>query len=259
MLSMLPDLVAGLAWEPNIKGGLYVVIAFVVLCGSPYLLLSTNSGARLGFLLAGAGLFGFMVIIGAVWWVYGIGPKGRTPVWHPETTITGNLDQVESGVLGPFPTDWTELELSDKKVADAQPVVDGVLTGNADEGVEGLFEAPSEYVAAKAYRYGGESYGPLGLNFRPLNLFHKASYLVVQVQPAKHVEPEPGKALPKPEADPSAQPVSVLLVRDLGSLRLNPAIATIASAMIFGLFVYQLHVRDKEIMAKAAAGRSVTT
>lgn len=258
MLSMLPDLLAGLAWEPNIKGGLYVVISFVVLCGSPYLLLATNSGARLGFLLAGAGLFGFMVIIGSVWWVYGIGPKGRTPVWHPETTITGSLDQVEAGVLGPFPEGWQELELSDKKVADAQPVVDGILTGG-EEGAEGLFEAPSEYLAAKAYRYGGESYGPLGLDFRPLDLFHKPSYLVVQVQPVKHVDPEPGKPLPTPEADPLAQPVSVLLLRDLGSLRLNPAIATIASAMIFGLFVYQLHVRDKEIMAKAAAGRSVTT
>ena len=39
------------------------------------------------------------------------------------------------------------------------------------------------------------------------------------------------------------------MVRDLGSLRLNPAVFTIASALLFGLLVYQLHTRDKELMA----------
>ena len=43
---------------------------------------------------------------------------------------------------------------------------------------------------------------------------------------------------------------TVLLLRDLGHKRLNPAVATISSAMIFGLLVYQLHTRDKEAMAK---------
>jgi hypothetical protein len=42
------------------------------------------------------------------------------------------------------------------------------------------------------------------------------------------------------------------MVRDLGSLRLNPAVFTIASALLFGLLVYQLHTRDKELMAKRA-------
>lgn len=273
MLSLLSsDLLAALSWDPNIKGGLYVVIAFVVLCGSPYLLLATNSGARLGFLLAGAGLFGFMLIIGVVWWVYGIGPKGRTPTWKPQTTVTGEPAQVTAGPLAAFPEGWHKLELTDKKVADAQPVIDGVLTGGEEGG--GLFEASSEYEVVGAYGKGGESYGPLGLDFRPFNLFHKANYLTIQVAPvAEEDHAAEGEAPPAPPEDQAAeggaspsepahnvQPVSVVLLRDLGSLRLNPAIATIASALIFGLFVNQLHVRDKEAMAKAAAaGSPVTT
>lgn len=268
MLSLLTsDLLAALTWDPNIKGGLYVVISFVVLCGSPYLLLATNSGARLGFLLAGAGLFGFMLIIGVVWWVYGIGPKGRTPTWKPQTTVTGEPAQVASGPLAGFPDDWRKLELTDKKVADAQPVVDGVLTGG-EEG-DGLFGGASEYEVVGAYGRGGETYGPLGLDFRPFNLFHKANYLTIQVAPvAEEDHAAEGEAPPAPPEDhaaeggespsapvhaPAAQTVSVVLLRDLGSLRLNPAIATVASALIFGLFVNQLHVRDKEAMAKAKA------
>jgi hypothetical protein len=49
--------------------------------------------------------------------------------------------------------------------------------------------------------------------------------------------------------DEAARPAAVIMVRDLGSLRLNPAVFTIASALLFGLLVYQLHTRDKELMA----------
>ena len=62
-----------LAWDPTIRGVLVVVTAVVVLSGSVYLLLATNTGARLGFLIAAAGLFGWMTIMGVVWWLYGIG------------------------------------------------------------------------------------------------------------------------------------------------------------------------------------------
>ena len=60
----------------------------------------------------------------------------------------------------------------------------------------------------------------------------------------------PGAAPPRPRVDPNATPAAVVMVRDLGSLRLNPAVFTIASALLFGLLVYQLHTRDKELMAK---------
>ena len=42
------------------------------------------------------------------------------------------------------------------------------------------------------------------------------------------------------------------MVRDLGSLRLNPGVFTVASGLLFGLLIYQLHTRDKEYMAMKA-------
>ncbi len=45
-------------WNPTIIGVLTVLCAVGLFCGSVYLLLGTNLGARLGFLVAAAGLYG---------------------------------------------------------------------------------------------------------------------------------------------------------------------------------------------------------
>src|SRR5205085_7614877 len=152
-------------------------------------------------------------------------------------------------VLQDFPKDWEKLEIAAPEVADAQPVVDAALTNNGEAG--GQFKEATAYLVVGAETRGGEHYAPFGLPaIRPIDLFHKPHYLVVQVQPVVKQETTPGAAPPKPKVDPSAPVYSVLMVRDLGHKRLNPAVATISSALIFGLLVYQLHTRDKEAMAK---------
>lgn len=240
-------LVGALSWEPQVKGGLYVLLAILILPGSVYLVLATDMGARLGFQLAAAGLAGFMVIIGAVWWAYGIGPQGSAPVWREEAIVAGDPARSGEEYLEGFPEEWERLEVTDPEVADAQPVVDGSLT--AEEG--GLFGSAAEYLVVGAYNFGGETYAPLGLpSIRPLDILHKPHYLIVQVQPVLQEETEAGAPPPRPAPDPTQPVYSVVLLRDLGSLRLNPAVATISSALIFGLLVYQLHTRDKEAMAK---------
>src|SRR4029079_16718959 len=50
-------------WSPTILGVLVVLSAIGLFCGSVYLLLSTNLGARLGFLVAAASFTGFMVLL----------------------------------------------------------------------------------------------------------------------------------------------------------------------------------------------------
>ncbi len=238
-----------LSWNPHVRGGLYVLISVIILCGSGALILGTNLGGRLGFQAAAAGLTGFFVVIGATWWVYGIGPQGKAPAWVPRFEVSGDLGQVESEILSGFPRGWKELALDDPAVADALPVSDAELTGG--EGGRGLFQSSADYLPVAALEKGGETYGPFGVfNFRPLNLFHKPHYLIIQVQAVEPQEVVPGAAPPRPRVDPNARPVAVVMVRDLGSLRLNPAVFTIASALLFGLLVYQLHTRDKELMAK---------
>ena len=84
---MTSQLLAALAWDPQIRGALIVVTAFVILPGSVYLLLATNTGAKLGFLIAAAGFFGWMAVMGWIWVVYGIGIKGDAPTWHVEEVV----------------------------------------------------------------------------------------------------------------------------------------------------------------------------
>ncbi len=57
----------GNLWNPTIIGVLTVLCAVGLFCGSTYLLLATNLGARLGFLIAGAGLSGFLLLLTSLW------------------------------------------------------------------------------------------------------------------------------------------------------------------------------------------------
>jgi hypothetical protein len=249
------NLLLALTWDPQVRGGLYVFLAVGVLCGSCFLLLSTNLGARLGFQVAAAGLTGFLTIIGSVWWVYGIGPKGQPPTWQPSTIVAGDLGQGGTGVVAGFPQGWSKLDLAAPEVADALPVADTALTTGA-AGAKGAYKSSSEFLPVGAFNKGGATYGPFGIfNFRPLNLFHKPHYLIIQVQGVVKQDAVAGAAPPKPAVDPNAQPTAVLMTRNLGSQRLNPAVFTIAAGLFFGLLVYQLHTRDKELMALQAKAK----
>jgi hypothetical protein len=248
---MTDSLTLALTWNPQVRGGLYVFIAVVILCGSGFLILSTNLGGRLGFQAAAAGLTGFLVVIGSVWWVYGIGPKGKAPTWVPRFVAQGDLGQTGGKILANFPRGWEKLELGDPAVADALPISDAELTKSKG----GFFKSASDFLPVAAVQRGGATEGPFGvLNIRPLNLWHKPHYLVIQVKPVVHQETVPGAAPPRPVVDENATPVAVVMERDLGSLRLNPAVFTIASGLLFGLLVYQLHTKDKELMALQAKG-----
>ena len=58
---------AGIAWDPQIRGFLALGVGVVVLLGSVYLVMVTNLGSRLGFLLAAAAFWGWLMIMGFVW------------------------------------------------------------------------------------------------------------------------------------------------------------------------------------------------
>src|SRR5690606_39112961 len=74
-------LLGGIAFDPHIRSILVVLTGVVILAGSIWLIIATNLGTRLGFLLTAGGLFGWMTIIGITWWLTppAIGPRGDTP------------------------------------------------------------------------------------------------------------------------------------------------------------------------------------
>ena len=86
----MTGLLGAIAFDPNIRGVLVVLVGATVLIGSIFLVVSTNSGVRLGFLIVGAALFGWMFLLSSMWWMYGIGYKGRDPAWMP---VEINLDR----------------------------------------------------------------------------------------------------------------------------------------------------------------------
>jgi hypothetical protein len=92
-------LLAGIAWDPQIRGFLAVLVGVVVLMGSVYLLLGTNLGARLGFLVAISAVFGWCTLMGVTWWVYGnIGMLGETPHWEVEEIVYQAGGTAEDGL-----------------------------------------------------------------------------------------------------------------------------------------------------------------
>lgn len=90
---------AGIAWDPHLRGVLTVLAGVVILMGSVYLILYTNLGSRLGFMLALGGFFGWMTILGFTWWLNppAIGPRGDLPVWEPVEIVTGDLTDAANG------------------------------------------------------------------------------------------------------------------------------------------------------------------
>jgi hypothetical protein len=84
-------MLAGLAYNPHIAGILIVATGVVVLIGSVWLLLATNSGIRVGTLLAVTALMGWMFIMGSTWWMYGKGWQGNSPAWITVDINVGDL------------------------------------------------------------------------------------------------------------------------------------------------------------------------
>lgn len=285
----LVHVLAGIAWDPEIRGILAVLAGVGVLMGSVYLLLTTNLAHRLGFLVALAGLFGWMIIHGFVWWIYAPsnGPAGARPSWEVEELNHGDLSQalleeargIETQGLPP-PDEleqatvdtaeqvseenraaldgWELLPAADPARAEAQAAADAALT---EDGLVSGISSNDDYV----YRYVLETGGKPerdgdGVVDRVTNritnslrLTHPPHHMIVQVQPAVPQEEEPGQPPPTPEPDPDAQVLSLVMVRDLGQTRLPAALLTLGSALVFGLLCAMLHQRDKRVAANRAA------
>ena len=96
-------MLSAISWDPGFRGILVVLTGVVVLCGSVFLLLATNTGVRLGFLLALTGLFGWMTIMGIIWSMYGIGYKGPTPTWKVLDVNEGNIKDTPVAVARTLP------------------------------------------------------------------------------------------------------------------------------------------------------------
>ena len=284
---MSSSILAALSADPEIRGALIVLTALVLLPGSVYLLLSTNLGAKVGFLVAAAGLTGWMATMGWIWVVYGIGIKGVEKSWHVEEVVTGDVAELTTiDAAATLPRGWEKLKTGSPTLGDAVAAADRVLAPaqeaaghEGDEGptaggrpIEPVFAKADEYILEAGYETGGEDYwlpgGGLseGANDHPKNNpiskavakirrgpFHKPHYAAIQVRPVLPQPPVTTGAPPKPEPDTSKPATTVIMVRDLGNVRFPSALFAFSMTILFGVIASTLHRRDKEIMAAKAS------
>ena len=308
---------AAIAFDPAIRGILVTLVGVAVLGGSLYLLLATNMGSRLGFLLTMASLTGWMFSMGIFWWIYGIGLIGRMPTWSEKEvnfdrsvpTVTANVDKLpdsdpQTGTL-PTPQEllaeyearnpdvreqieategegfepasltevvtlvpelkvelqeqlngWKILPESDSRRGEAVASADAALAAGL---VFGQDTGPASYTVKDVFFYGGKTASQPEDIPGERNLFEKAwnrvvstvqvknppQYAAITVQ--KNVEQvvAPGEAPPPAQIDESASTVTVIFERNLGNRRLIPFLFTLFNGILFFVFCWMLHTRDK--------------
>jgi hypothetical protein len=121
-----------------------------------------------------------------------------------------------------------------------------ILNGYASGGKDGLPDDPNRWDRIYTQIKSALTFG------------HPTGYALIQVQAvtAESLDNLPGTAPKRPVADENEPVVSVIMVRNLGNLRLLPAMVTIGSLLLFFAFCYMLHERDKVAMARAADGEA---
>ncbi len=317
MIHML-SLIDGLGFDPFIRGLLSVLVGVVVLIGGTYLLVATNSGSRTGGLIAGSALFGWMMLMGIFWTVYGIGWRGTPPTWQLVEIIPNSLDVAESpraqdlgfaldevspadGVTSADPdiaqaeavayVSGNEREFADWRYLSTSDPTRGEATSFASEYLSEfeIYDSASAYLPLQfgAFNIGGK---PLldpeisandptrnqwvetftdapkrvlhKLDTMTLHAIHTEELMVIQVQGVVDQATLPGEAPPVARVDPEKPVYNVVMKRDrggplpwlFGGLRFTPAMFATFNGIMFAVFTYALHVRDKheaEILANA--------
>jgi hypothetical protein len=256
-------------WNPELRGVLIVIIAVTVLCGSVYMLLATNLGARLGFLVALTALTGWLLLMGILWAIYGIGLKGKDPTWQaiPGRTVLQDTDalykarvfdrpltfpdgttfpEMASLVKQEFINEgWTPLAESDTQFGQA-----GSAAGTYLEETN-TFSA-GEFKVINVFNIGGQRFPKIG-RFDLVAFFHRPHYVVVEVAPIEQTRNEPGRAPATAVVDDTRQHQYVYMVRNLGTRRQPAFVLVFGASIIFLTLCWLLHRRERTLVANRSA------
>ena len=252
-----------IGWEPEIRGLLTVIMAVVVLCGSIYFIMATNMGARLAFLVVLASLFGWMMLMGITWWIYGIGLRGPDPTWAEvpgRTVIQDTTRCIGPGILDVMP----EIPEDATYAEEAELVAEQLLAQGYDDPRHVLARVRSgpgagrrvprggrarssagQFEIVEVFDIGGDRYPMVNESLDFLAFFHEPHYVLAEAAPLVQVRTEPGRAPVPPTIDENAQRQYVYMVRDLGARRQPAMVLTIGGGAIFLALCYLLHRREK--------------
>jgi hypothetical protein len=246
-------------WYPTILGILVVVFGVLLFCGSVYLLLATNMGARLGFLVSFTCLMGFMVLLTALW-ITTASPlntlKGRIPGWEaievvkdPSNAKTEEVRNIEADGQVVSAVEAANVKAAADETLIQVEAVPG--EGQVAQQAFARFQSVTNYQVLETYELGGSNPNPLDFELTHTPLFAVVEFCEV-VDPTTTVPF--GVAPPEPECSEESQ--FLVLQRDLGSLRVPPIVAFVGSVLLFGLGLLALHWREKDIRAQKQAAEA---
>jgi hypothetical protein len=245
MMHLVAEITEGPAhpnlWNPTILGVLVVISAIGLFCGSTYLLLATNLGARLGFLVAFASLTGFMVLLSTLWWTSGNSgidpPHGRSPSWKVVGIVS---DPSESKIKAVQDIAKSGTPANEVQLGNLRPAMDAALvTASPIEGVTPPVQPFAKFAASLDYLTDFTGYQSFLTGGDTSNFFwHTPKYAVAQFCP---VDPNL-VAGAVPVCDPLQDKSFAILSYDYGSLR-QPVVFQfwIPSVLLFGLALLALH------------------
>lgn len=259
-------------WYPTIIGVLVVVAAVSLFMGTIYLLLATNLGARLGFLVAAAGLSGFMVLLSCLW-ITTASPlntlRGRVPSWKAVEVIKGG-DLSKSKIPVIQGLDESDKVKDPAEQANVKAALDQVVVvpqgGQSSELSAStrkfqIYTSTTDYLTPSYYETGGgnifsQSDFKITGKFPLVHIsLHKPKYAVVNICPvdqAAQIVPY-GESPPTPKCDTSKPIDSIVFEYDLGSVKVPPFVALFGSSILFILTLLSLHWRERDLQEQAAA------
>jgi uncharacterized membrane protein (DUF106 family) len=249
-------------WYPTILGVLVVVAAIALFIGSIYLLLGTNLGARLGFLVTFTCLMGFMLVLSILWLTTASpleSPKGRVASWSVVENVT-DITKAKTEAVRDIAK--KENKASQTDASNVLASVDAALirkvstptvTYTPNDNRFAKFDDVTQFMVLQTYTIGGSD-----PQFWKGEVNHSTKYAVVEYCKTATQEQTFGLPPLPPEcaSGADAQRGFVVAKFDYGTLRLPPFVVIVITAILFGLGLLLLHWREKDQMEleKAKAG-----
>lgn len=258
-------------WNPTIIGVLTVLCAVGLFCGSTYLLLGTNLGARLGFLVAAAGLSGFLVLLTTLWLTTPGNATGNSDLDPPHGNsaawkVVEIVDNPAQSKLAPVRELPTKGRVGTPDLlTQVKPAIDAAIVPAAP--VEGA-KVPAQPFAtlniSSSTDYlltfpGSHSYQYID---KTKNFFwHRHRYAALEVCLARlDTTGSPATdAKGEPVCDPLKATHYVVVSYNYGSVRKPVVFYWLFSLLFFGLSVLGLHWWEKDERARKRAASAPVT
>ena len=237
-------------WYPLTLGWLVVLAGIGMFFGSTYLLLATNLGSRLGFLVVGAVVTGFITIL-AFLWATTATPlnvfKGRQSEWKPVAVVQSVKDSKIEAVRT---IEQEGTKLSSTEFANVKAAADTVLAP-ADPNAHDAAPKPEavaddlpsvDVLVTEIFEVGGSQPNPLNFEFTHTPQFAAAHFCQIDKVKAETAF----RNTCDTSEDAQANAGILILEKDLGSLRQPPLFLFLGSSALFILFLLALHWREKD-------------